>query len=313
MSVYNGDRFLAEAIQSILAQSMPDFEFLISKTIIDGYASKDDRIRPIHRENRGLIASLNQLIDEASAPLIARMDADDISVPTRFEKQLSFLSANTDHGVLGSWCADIDEQGNRIFLDDGDQPITHEKIVEAFQDRSCLCHPSVMMARNLVQSVGGYHTAFKHCEDYDLWLRLLPKTKMANLPERLINYRLSPGQITQKNIVALSYGTIVAKLAYKRRLAGQSDPTENLEELPNCETLDGLFEKPGLSKLVYDELFRHISYSKDAMRGDIFQKFVNHIHEGGNKAGHWRTVARLAIRMNEPVRAMKLANAMTAL
>jgi len=318
MSVYNGERFLAEAIESILAQSMPDFEFLIlndgstdnSKAIIDGYTGKDGRIRPIHRENKGLIASLNQLVEEASTPLIARMDADDISVPTRFEKQLNFLSVHPDHGVLGSWCADIDEQGHRIFLNIGDQPITHEEIVETIQDRSCLCHPSVMMSRNLVQSVGGYHAAFKHCEDYDLWLRLLPKTKMANLPERLINYRISPGQITQQNTVLVTYGAIIARLAYARRLAGQSDPTEDLRDLPECETLDILFDQPGLSHDVYDELFRHIAHSKGAMRSDIFQKFISHIHEGGNKAGHWRTVARLAVRMNEPARAMQLASAM---
>jgi len=321
MSVYNGERFLAEAIESILAQSMPDYEFLIlndgstdrSTAIIDGYAGKDNRIRAIHRENRGLIASLNQLIDEASTPLIARMDADDISVPTRFERQLAFLSANPDHGVLGSWSADIDEQGHRIYLDGKDQPITHEEILETSQYRSCLCHPSVVMSRNLVQSVGGYHAAFKHCEDYDLWLRLLPKTKMANLPERLINYRLSPGQITQKNIVALSYGAIVAKLAHKRRLAGQSDPTEYLEELPECEALDALFEEPGLCSKVYDELFRHISHSKTAMGGEIFQKFISHIRNGGDKENHWRTVARLAVRMNQPVRAIQLASAMARL
>ena len=104
MSVYNGERFLAEAIESILAQTFGDFEFLIvddgsrdsSRAIIEAYAAKDQRIRPILRENRGLIASLNQLIRESRAPVVARMDDDDISHPERFAKQMAFLDANVE-------------------------------------------------------------------------------------------------------------------------------------------------------------------------------------------------------------------------
>src|SRR4029079_10086491 len=100
MSVYNGERFLGPAIESILAQTFGDFEFLIlddgsrdaTTQIVLDYAARDARVRPILRENRGLVASLNQLLDEARAPLVARMDADDIARPERFERQIAFLA-----------------------------------------------------------------------------------------------------------------------------------------------------------------------------------------------------------------------------
>ena len=117
MSVYNGERFLAPAIESILGQTFGDFEFLIlddgstdaTPRIVAGYAALDPRIRPIIRENRGLVASLNQLLEEARAPIVARMDADDISRPERFAKQAAFLDAHPDYGVIGCWTEDIDE------------------------------------------------------------------------------------------------------------------------------------------------------------------------------------------------------------
>jgi glycosyltransferase involved in cell wall biosynthesis len=116
MSVYNGERFLAEAIESVLGQTFADLEFLIvddgstdgSRAMIEAYAAKDARIRPILRENRGLIASLNQMLDEARAPLVARMDADDVCLPERLAQQVAFLDAHPDYGVLGCWTVDID-------------------------------------------------------------------------------------------------------------------------------------------------------------------------------------------------------------
>ena len=119
MSVYNGEQFLDLAIESVLAQTFSDFEFLIlddgstdrSRAIVERHAAVDSRIRLISRENRGLIASLNQLLEEAKAPLIARMDADDICLPHRFERQHAFLQAHADYGVVGSAAEDIDEHG----------------------------------------------------------------------------------------------------------------------------------------------------------------------------------------------------------
>ena len=197
MSVYNNARFLAEAIESILAQTYGDFEFLIvndgssdgSGEIIDAYAGRDPRVRPIHQRNRGLVASLNRMIEEARAPLIARMDGDDVSAPERFERQAAFLAANPDHGVIGAWATSIDEQGRDCDNGGLDQPTDHEGFLDALFDKPLMCHPAAMLRTGVVRAASGYRGAYRHCEDYDLWLRLSERTKLCSLPERLLLYR----------------------------------------------------------------------------------------------------------------------------
>lgn len=318
MSVYNGERFLAEAIESILDQSFSDFEFLIlndgshdsSRSIIDGFAIRDARIKAIHRQNRGLIASLNEMIAMARAPLIARMDADDRSMPERFARQYAFMRDNPGHGVIGCWSEDIDQSGARVWLDGLDQPTRHADFLIAMDaGRSVFCHPSVMMQRDLVLGVGGYHAAFHHCEDYDLWLRLAGLTKFANLTERLLQYRQSSQQITKQHSEELTYGSLVARIAYQRRRQGLPDPTESLSQLPPVEQLDTLFAQDGLSRQTMEQLYAAVAYDEQAMRGETFDRLVKHVR-GGGRTNHWRTVARLALRMGEPWRAIRLATAL---
>ena len=320
MSVYNGERFLKVAIESVLAQSMPAFELLIlndgstdsSKAIIEGYTARDARVRAIHRENRGLVASLNELIEAAGAPWIARLDADDIAHPDRFARQLALVNAQKDIGVLGSWSRDIGADGRPVDRGGGDPPTGHAGIAAVMPQRNCICHPSVLMRRDVVRSVGGYHAAFRHCEDYDLWLRLLPKTRFANLPERLIDYRHSAEQVTQANFAELAYGTILAQHAYRRRRDGKPDPTESVSALPAPAELDAAFGEAGLRQRVLDDLYRRAAHSPPALRSTLFGEMIGHIGTGGARDGHWRTVARLLVRMNEPARAARLARALIA-
>jgi hypothetical protein len=317
MSVYNGERFLAPAIESILAQTFTDFEFLIlndgskdnSAAIIDGYAAKDARIRPIHRENKGLVASLNQLIDEAKAPLIARMDGDDIAKPERFQRQIDFLNANPDHGVVGSWTEDIDEDGQPYILTGKDHPTSYAELLESIEDRSPLCHPSVMMRRDVVRAVGGYHAAYLHCEDYDLWLRLANETKMCSIAERLMRYRHSPEQISTKYLVTQQVGVAISKMAYRARQAGLADPTEHLSTLPDIDDLDAVFNRPGTTLEVRAIIAASMLYSPEAMRGDGFGIVLQHIRDGNHVPGLKRTILRL-LRFGEPARAMTMASAL---
>jgi GT2 family glycosyltransferase len=319
MSVYNGERFLALAIESILAQTFADFEFLIlndgssdgSAAIIDQYAARDSRIRAIHRENRGLIKSLNQLLEEARAPLIARMDGDDIAHPMRFEKQLAFLAAHPDHQVLGTWTEDIDEAGHPFSVTGKDHPTTHAEFLASIEERSGLCHPSVMMNRALALSVGGYHAAFKHCEDYDLWLRLADKTRICSLPERLVKYRHSANQVSTKYIVTQQIGAAVSRIAWLERKAGRVDPTETLDELPSIDGLDALFGRVGVAEEVRSIAASGILYSSVALTGEGFDLLLDHIRDGKRVTGLRRTVLRL-VRMGEPARAVRLARALIA-
>jgi glycosyltransferase involved in cell wall biosynthesis len=317
MSVYNGERFLVEAVDSVLAQSFGDFELLIlddgssdaTPRILRDYAARDPRVRPIIRENRGLIASLNQLLAEARAPLIARMDADDICQPNRFERQIAFLAGNPDYGVVGSAAYDIDENGGPYPAPDHPPPLTHEEVLATIELRPPLCHPSVMARRDIMLAAGGYHAAFRHCEDYDLWLRLASRTKIGNLPEKLLCYRRTEGQISNRHAIEQHYGAAVAVLAYNERKSGRPDPTETLAVLPPIEQLDILFGRPLVAQDIRAKVARGLLYSRTAMAGDGFDLLLRHIDEGGRGYDLWRTVPRL-LRFGEPVRAVRLAAAL---
>lgn len=320
MSVYNGESFLAEAIESVLTQSFRDFEFLVlddgsrdgSAAIIRRYAAADPRIRPIMRENRGLVASLNQLIAEARAPLIARMDDDDICLPDRFERQVNFLGENPDYGVVGTWSEDIDSEGRPIFVTGKDHPLTHEDVLQAIDSgRQALCHPSVMYRRDIVREVGGYHAAFHHCEDLDLWLRLAGRTRLGNIPERLVQYRRSPDQVSNRHATQQQIGTAIAFLAYAERKAGRPDPTADLATLPSIEALDALFGRTGVAAQVRRTVAMAVQYSPDAMRDHGFDLLLQHLREGGDRTGIWRAVPRL-LRFGEPGRAMRLLSNLVA-
>lgn len=319
MSVYNAERFLGKAIESIRAQSVRDYEFLIlndgstdsSRAIIDSHAAEDPRIVPVHRENRGLVASLNELLDRARAPIVARMDADDIALPSRFAKQLAFLRDHPDYGVIGSWTRDIDADGAPYPLSGADHPVTHDDFLAAVEHGPLLCHPSAMVRLEPVRAVGGYHAAFRHCEDYDLWLRLAGVTKLGSLPERLLDYRHTPEQVSSRHAVEQQTGAAVAYIAYREREAGRPDPTATLERLPPIERLDQLFERLGVAEAVRARVAPGLLYSRTALASDGYTLLLDHIREGGRTRGLWRTAARL-VTLGHPLRAARLAATLAA-
>lgn len=317
MSVYNNARHLAGAIESILRQDHDDFEFLIvndgssdgSGDIIDGFAAADRRIRAIHQDNRGLIASLNRLLDEARAPLIARMDGDDIALPARFARQIAFLSAHPDYGIVGTWTNDIDETGAPRGRVSRDQPTSHEAAMAQLETNNPLCHPSVMMRRDVVRAAGGYHAAYRHCEDYDLWLRLSERTRLASIPERLMLYRHSDDQVSSRHILAQSLGAAVAWAAHVERVAGRADPTEQLAALPPIDQLDALFGRAGVGDAIRAKVVANILHSPLALRGEGLPLLLDHVRHGGKTDGLWRTAGRL-VKFGAPARALRLAAAL---
>lgn len=315
MSVYNGDRYLALAIESILAQSFADFEFLIlddgskddSRAIIDRFAVQDRRIRPIHRENRGLIASLNQLLAESRSPIIARMDADDVAYPERFARQYAFLEAHPEYGVVSTWTDDIDSEGRLIEAASYVRhPTDHAGFLKLAHDGGTLCHPSTMYRRDVVLGMGGYHSAYRHCEDYDLWLRLADVTKLCSLPEKLMQYRRSDSQVSNRHIVEQQTNAAIAYAAWLERRAGRPDPTADLTAMPPIDELDALFGRPGIAQFVRARVAQNIVYSHHALTSRGFDIVLDHIRDGGDREGMFRTVLRLC-RFGEPARAMRLA------
>ena len=315
MSVYNGERFLAAAIESVSAQTHTDFEFLIlddgstdaSRAIVAHYAASDARIRLIVRENRGLVASLNELLAQARAPLVARMDADDVCLPQRFERQIAFLSRHPEIGVLGTWTDDIDENDAPYPLNAADHPIDHEGFVAAVEHGApLLCHPAVMFRRDLVLSVGAYHPAFRHCEDLDLWLRLASVTQIANLPERLLRYRHYSQQVSSRHATEQQVNAAVSRLAYAERTAGRVDPTTRITTIPPIDALDGLFGRANVARAVRARVAPGLLYSRAGLGDNGFDIVCRFIREGGHCDGLWRTVVRL-ILFGYPWRALRLA------
>jgi len=204
MSVYNGETYLCEAIDSILNQTLTNFEFLIiddastDRTLKILQSYEDPRIQLIRNcENLGLTKSLNKGIKLAKGEYIARMDADDISYPQRLEKQLFFLERNPDIGVLGTWTLNIDETGKSVGSEKF--PVYPETIKISIIFGYSLAHPSVMMRKNILNLVGGYDENIRYAQDYDLWIRCLKITKISNYPDILLKYRIHLTKISKTN------------------------------------------------------------------------------------------------------------------
>lgn len=210
MAVYDEAESVSTAIESILDQTFEDFEFLIiddgstdgTPEIVENYAERDDRIRHLTNEtNRGLPASLNRGIEAANGDYIARMDADDRSLPERFERQVEFLNANRDVHVVGCDVRVIGTNGeyfgDREFPRDGRDPDTLQR------EGPQVAHPSVMMRRTSVRAVDGYRTAFTYAQDLDLWIRMAREYGpqfLYVLPQPLFEYRLSPGKYRRNRV-----------------------------------------------------------------------------------------------------------------
>jgi hypothetical protein len=202
MAVYNGERFVREAIDSILSQTFQDFEFLIvddgstdrSREVILSY--NDPRIRLLTNErNLGLTASLNRGLAEARGTYVARHDADDISEPTRLERQVACLDARADLALLGTWYRKIGEHGE--FLGKRRLPVDHVRARWCLLFFCPFVHASVMLRRSLIlERVGPYDESFAYAQDYDLWSRTAELLPVANLPEYLVRIRTSASQMT---------------------------------------------------------------------------------------------------------------------
>ncbi|MCL5784058.1 MAG: glycosyltransferase family 2 protein [Patescibacteria group bacterium] len=213
MSVYNGEQYLKEAVDSILNQTFKNFEFLIindgstdrSLTILNSY--KDRRIRIINNtKNMGLVFSLNKGIRLAKGEYIARMDVDDISHLKRLKKQVEFLDSHLDYGVVGTARLIINSQGKVIEIPSSIFDDEDIKVQIVFQNP--LVHGSVMIRKfMLLSNKLFYNPKAKHFEDYDLWVKLINKTKMFNIPEILYYWRTHSDNITTNQSKVMYQGS----------------------------------------------------------------------------------------------------------
>jgi glycosyltransferase involved in cell wall biosynthesis len=209
MSVYNGDRYLRSALDSILQQSYGDYELIIiddgsadsSRRIISQYAAQDQRICIINnRYNVGLTRSLNKGLEIARGEFIARQDADDISHSDRFIKQVEYLDAHPAVGLVGSNYFLIDRKGQRIGRSQLPGSDTCIRWNMLFNNQ--FCHSAVMFRRHLLALEKiPYDPLYPYCEDVDLWCRLMVHTKGENLPAPLVSLRKHDHNISERHHV----------------------------------------------------------------------------------------------------------------
>ena len=230
MPVRNGERFLREAIDSTLAQTLADLELIVvddgstdsTPALLAEAAQRDPRVRVQRQEPGGLTVALNAGCALAQAPLIARMDADDVMLPDRLERQVAYLDGHPDVALLGSGIVLVDERGNEIDREPGRPNLD-------FLVRNELTHATVMMRADAFRALGGYR--LDQSEDYDLWLRFDERYGVAALPEHVIRYRLHPGQFSVTALERQALGFLCVREAAIRRRRGEPDPLAGVERL----------------------------------------------------------------------------------
>ena len=261
MPAYNAEKYIGEAIESILSQTYTDYEFII---INDGSTDKTEKIirsyddsRIVYLENEknsGIVVTLNKGLDYATGEYIARMDADDISVNNRLEKQVAYMEKNKKVGLLGTgirvFGTEI-QQYDRVFTTDSKQ-LKAELIFN-----SCVAHPTVMIRREILeQNHLRYNEEFAGAEDYCLWWEIAKVSSIATLKDILLNYRIHSSQITKQK--DMQYYSMMQKLM-KQRFEDIGVSVSNDEETAFAMYCFGEYEKySGLNLKMLVDCFNRI-------------------------------------------------------
>ncbi|MGH7213712.1 MAG: glycosyltransferase family 2 protein [Tepidisphaeraceae bacterium] len=236
LPVYNGERFIAEAVQSILAQTFGDFELIAiddgskdrSKQILDGFATRDARVRVVSRPNAGLVRTLNEGLALARGELLARIDADDAATPDRFERQVAYLCEHPECVAVGSRALMIDSEGDPL-IELGNK-FTHEEIDSALinGEGQHFYHSSLILRTRALRDVGGYRD-LETIEDLDLFLRLAEVGRLHNLREVLLKYRQHPASVGHSKMIKqrLAQQQVLDE-AHRRRGIAMPDHLRNL-------------------------------------------------------------------------------------
>lgn len=222
MPVRNGEKYVLAAINSVIAQTLEDFEFIIvddgstdaTPLLLEQATRRDARIRVLTQASSGIVGALEAGRAIARAPLIARMDADDVAMPDRLALQADYLDANPDVVAVGGQVRNIDEHGAPQAR--GRFPIEPRACRAYLAFGAPHCHPAVMLRRCALDRVGGYRRVFEPAEDLDLWLRLSTIGELANLEQEVLQYRRHSGAVTLRRAEANARAACMARLEHQR-------------------------------------------------------------------------------------------------
>jgi glycosyltransferase involved in cell wall biosynthesis len=267
MPVYNGEKYILQAIESVLNQSYQHFEFIIiddgstdrSAAIVKGFS--DTRIRYEKNEkNLGLIASLNKAVMLCNGAYLARIDSDDVCVTRRLEKQLSVFLGDSKIGVVGSMAEIIDAEGRSKGLFKVPQDNFEIKCGMLFNNQ--IIHPGVMIKRTVLDQFGPqfFDSRDLHVEDYGLWVKMLHHTDFFNIQEPLLKYRIHDSNIS----------TLYSDEQERNSLAIRGEVAKLLDVKPNLvliveimrRSLDKELEVDLLNKEVFDPLAFNLKHSE---------------------------------------------------
>ena len=237
MSVFNGQAFLPEAIESILGQTFGEFEFVViddgstDKTaeILAQYAARDARIRVLRHDNKGRPESLNVGIEAAKGKYIARMDADDVAMPCRLAEQIDFMERRPEVGLLGGAIELINSAGHVVKT--SRPPLEDAEIRSTMLRYNPMFHPTVVMRKDVAVAAGGYRKALLDADDYDLWLRMGERSRLANLSATMVKYRVHSGQVSIRNLEHQTRCVLAARAAAMQRKRGMPDPLSGVKEI----------------------------------------------------------------------------------
>jgi glycosyltransferase involved in cell wall biosynthesis len=239
MPVRNGAEFLPEAVASVRSQEYGDFEFLIvddgsddgTADMLADFADADRRIRLLRQAPQGIVVALNSAIAAARGPYLARIDADDRARPDRLGKQLAFMQAHADVGLLGSWAEKIDAAGT--IAGRMTPPADADTLGRLLGRTNPFIHSAVMMRTAVVRRLGGYRAAFRAAEDYDLWLRMAEVGGVANLADCLTQYRLHGANVSRSDAIRQSFSVRLAQRSAAGRRSGAGDHAGALAAPPD--------------------------------------------------------------------------------
>ncbi len=226
MTVYNGEKFLDEAIRSILEQTFAEFEFIIvddgstdrSAELIKKYTDRRTRFFPLTHVGRA--AALNYAVSQTASPFIAIMDADDVALPHRLQTQFDAMMNDERIDVVSSSYMMIDEQGNLIR--EKHLPVTHEEIVDLMPVQCSMCFPAAFIRKSILQRAGLFEEKWVPAEDYNLWIKILDHARFHNISKSLVKHRITSTSLSSrfKNVQARnSYGMGMRYLEEKYRAA----------------------------------------------------------------------------------------------
>lgn len=237
MAVYNGDRFLREAVESVLGQTLVDLELIVvddgstdsTAEILVEYAAADPRVVIETQANAGRAAARNRGFERARGPLVAVLDADDIALPERLAVQRTFLETHGQVGAVGGAVAFVDEEG-RTFAE-WRYPLSNDEISRALETSAPLAHSAAMIRAAAFDAVGGYRPVFAVAEDLDLWLRLAGVHELANVPELVLRYRFHSNQASMQHLEIQTVESLAARLSSRERRARRPDPLDTAERI----------------------------------------------------------------------------------